>query len=95
MIIMESSQVMLILLYALLCILVGIAIVFVYKLIITLDKANVLLDDVNSKVKKLDNLFDIVDRSADTLNVVTNKVSDGILNFVMKFFRKRKDDFDE
>ena len=92
---MESSQVMLILLYALLCILVGIAIVFVYKLIITLDKANVLLDDVNSKVKKLDNLFDIVDRSADTLNVVTNKVSDGILNFVMKFFRKRKDDFDE
>ena len=53
------------------------------------------MDDVNSKVKKLDNLFDIVDRSADTLNVVTNKVSDGILNFVMKFFRKRKDDFDE
>lgn len=92
---MESSQVMLILLYALLCILVGIAIIFVYKLIITLDKANDLLDDVNSKVKKLDNLFDIVDRSADTLNVVTNKVSDGILNFVMKFFRKRKDDFDE
>ncbi len=87
-----ASQLLPIILYTLLSILVVVVIVFVYKLTITLDKANTLIDDVYIKVKKLDNLFEIIDRSADTINVVTNKVSDGILNFVLKIFKKRKDD---
>lgn len=93
MILMEmASQMLPIILYLLLSILVVVVIVFVYKLTITLDKANTLLDDVYIKVKKLDNLFEVIDRGADTLNMVTNKVSDVIIGSIMKIFRKRKDD---
>ena len=48
-----ASQMMPIILYMLLSILVIVAIVFLYKLTITLDKANTVLDDVFLKVKSL------------------------------------------
>ena len=89
-----ASQMMLIMLYLFLSILVIVTIVFIYKLTMTLDKANTLLDDVYGKVRKLDNLFDVIDKSADTINMVTNKVSDGILNFVFRIFKRRRKDED-
>ena len=87
-----ASQLMPIIFYLLLSILVVFVIVFVYRLTITLDKTNTLLDDIYSKVKKLDNFFEVIDRGADTLNLLTNKVSDVILGSIMKIFKKRKDD---
>ena len=76
-----------------LSILVVVVIVFVYKLTITLDKANTVLDDIYVKVKKLDGLFEIIDKSADTISVLTNKVSDIVVNSIFKVFkRKRKDE---
>ena len=93
MIVMETaSQLMPIIFYLLLSILVVFVIVFVYKLTITLDKTNTLLDDIYSKVRKLDNLFDVIDRSADTLNMITNKVSDAVIGAIMKIFKRKKDD---
>lgn len=90
-----ASQLLPIIMYTLISILVVFIIIFVYKLTMTLDKTNILLDDIHSKVHKLDNLFDIVDKSSTIVNSVTNKVSDSILNFILKLFRRRKDDDDE
>ena len=91
-----ASSLLPIIFYTLLSILVVFVIVFVYKLIQTLDKANMLLDDVYIKVKKLDNLFEVIDRGADTLNMVTNKVVEGVVGAVSKLFKKkRKDEEDE
>ncbi len=88
-----ASQMLPIILYLLLSILVVVVIVFVYKLTITLDKANTVLDDIYVKVKKLDGLFEIIDKSADTISVLTNKVSDIVVNSIFKVFkRKRKDE---
>ncbi len=87
-----ASQMMPIILYMLLSILVIVAIVFLYKLTITLDKANTVLDDVFLKVKKLDGLFEIIDKSTDTIGMVTNKVSSAVVNSILKIFKKRKDD---
>ena len=88
-----ASQILPIILYLLLSILVVVVIVFVYKLTITLDKANIVLDDIYGKVKKLDGLFEIIDKSADTLNTLTNRVSDVVVNSILKIFkRKRKDE---
>lgn len=84
-----ASQLMPIILYLLLSILIVVAIVFIYKLTITVDKANVVLDDVYSKVKKLDNLFEIIDRSADTINLVTDKITGIISNSILKIFKKK------
>ena len=91
-----ASELLPIILLLLLSILVVVVIVFVYKLILTLDKANTLLDDIYVKVKKLDNLFEIIDKSADAINSVTNKVTEAVVGSIMKIFKKRrKDDNDE
>lgn len=91
-----ASQILPIILYALLCILIIVVTVFVYKLTITIEKANTVLDDVYGKAKKLDNLFQIIDKSADTINAVTDKITGTISNAIVKIFKKkRKDDEDE
>lgn len=90
------SQTMPIILYLLLSILIVVTIVFIYKLSITVDKANVVLDDIYKKVRKLDNLFDIIDKSADTISLVTDKLTGIISNSILKIFKKkRKDDYYE
>ena len=91
-----ASSLLPIIFYILLSILVVFIIIFVYKLIKTLDKTNLILDDVYVKVKKLDNLFEVIDRGADTINSMTNKVVDVVVGAVSKVFRKkRKDEEDE
>ena len=93
---METASMLLpIIMYTLLSILIVIAIVLLYKLTITIDKANIVLDDIYGKVKKLDNLFEIIDKSADTINLVTDKITGIISNSIMKIFKKRKEDEDE
>lgn len=93
-----ASQLMPIILCLLLSILVIVIIVFFCKLNRTVDKANIVLDDVYHKVKKMDNLFSIIDRSADALNTVTDKITSVVSNSIMKVFKrkrkKRKDDYD-
>ena len=91
-----ASQLMPIILYLLLSILVVVAIVFIYKLTITLDKANTVLDDIYVKVKKLDGLFEIIDKSADTISMITDKVSNVVVNSILKLFKKKRkvDDYE-
>ena len=93
---METASMLLpIIMYTLLSILIVIAIILLYKLTITIDKANIVLDDIYGKVKKLDNLFEIIDKSADTINLVTDKITGIISNSIIKIFKKRKEDKDE
>ena len=93
MIIMEmASSLLPIIFYILLSILVVFIIIFVYKLTKTLDKTNLILDDVYVKVKKLDNLFEVIDRGADTINMMTNKVVDVLVGTVTKVFKKKRKD---
>ena len=88
-----ASQLAPIMLYTLLSILTVFIIVFMYKLIKTLEKTNIVLDDIYKKVKKLDNLFEIIDRSADTINNITDKLSGIISTSRLKIFKKnRKED---
>ena len=89
-----ASQILPIILYSLLSILIVVVIVFIYKLTITVDQANVVLDDVYKKVNKLDNLFDIIDRSADTINLVTDKITGIISNSILKIFKKKRKEDD-
>ncbi len=90
-----ASTILPVIFYSLLSVLIVVAIILLYKLTITVDKANVVLDDIYGKVKKLDNLFEIIDKSADTINLVTDKITGIISNSIMKVFKKRKEDEDE
>ena len=87
-----ASDLLPIIFYTLLSILVVFIILFVYKLTKTLDKTNLILDDVYVKVKKLDNLFEVIDRGADTINMMTNKVVDVLVGTVTKVFKKKRKD---
>lgn len=62
------------------------------KAIKVMGKTDKLLDDVDEKVKSLDNLFLAVDKVGYGINKVTDTVTDRIVNFVSRIFKKRKDD---
>lgn len=61
------------------------------KLIITMNKIENVVDDINVKVDKLNGLFNIIDYTTDKLAIVSDKVVEGV-SYVLKkmFFKKNK-----
>ena len=80
-----------IVIYVLLIIFLIIGIILGIKSIITINKVEKVVDDVNEKVESLNGLFQIVDFTADKLVSITDKVVDGVSTLASKlFFRKKK-----
>ncbi len=79
-----------IIIYVLLIILLVIGIILGIKSIITINKVEKVVDDVNDKVESLNGLFQIVDFTADKLVAITDKVVDGISTLASKLFFKKK-----
>lgn len=85
-----------IIIYILLIILLVIGIILGIKSIITINKVEKVVDDVNEKVESLNGLFQIVDFTTDKLVSITDKVIDGVSSLASKlFFRKKKNKEDE
>lgn len=89
---MESLS---ILLYVLGSILLVILIILGIKLIKTVDKVNLLMDDVQGKVKSLDGLFSVIDYATDKISLLGDKISDGITAIVKKLFVRKKKESEE
>ena len=91
---MEFLQTFLpILLYILGAVLLGVLIYLVIKLLDTVDKVNVLLDDIEDKSQSLNGVFDAVENIGDTINSVNFKVAgvfSNIFGKVAHFKRKRR-----
>ena len=82
-----------IIIYILLIIILIIGIILGIKSIITINKVEKVVDDVNEKVESLNSLFQIVDFTADKLVSITDKVVDGISSFASRlFFKNKKED---
>ena len=79
-----------VIIYILLIILIVILIIFTIKAFDTLKKIDTTIDDVNSKMNKLNGVFSIVDRSADAINTVTDKMISVISGGITKIFKRRK-----
>lgn len=79
-----------VIIYILLIILIVILIIFMIKAFDTLKKIDTTIDDVNSKMNKLNGVFSIVDRSADAINTVTDKMISVISGGITKIFKRRK-----
>ncbi len=79
-----------IVLYIALLVLVIITIVFVIRLIKTLSKVDIILDDVNRKMIKVDGLFDIIDRTTDIASNFSDKIISGISNGINFIFRRKR-----
>ncbi len=84
------GQVMPILLYFLGAVLLFVIILFCLKLVDTVEKVNVLLDDIIAKSKSLDNLFGAIDSVGDTISSINLKFVNTIASIVGKLFKRRK-----
>ncbi len=79
-----------IIIYILLIIILIIGIVLAIKCLITLDKVEKVVDNVNEKVKSLDGLFHIIDTTTDKIVLVADKVVEGITSLVVNLFQSKK-----
>lgn len=79
-----------IIIYILLIIFLIIGIIIGIRLILTLDKVDKVVDDVNNKVQTLNGFFHIIDYTTDKLVFATDKVVDGVTNIFNKILFKNK-----
>ena len=86
---METLQ---IIIYVLLIILIGVAIVIGVKLIGTLNKVDALVDDVNAKVKTLDKVFEVIDMFNNKMSVLGDTVVGFVSGGIKRLFKNRKKD---
>lgn len=77
-------------LYVLGAILLIVLIILGIKLIVTINKTNIILEDAYNKTKSLNGLFHVIDSITDTLSTVSDSLVTGITNVVGKVFRRRR-----
>lgn len=79
-------------LYSLGSILLVVLIILGIKLIITMNKIENVVDDINGKVKSLNGLFSMIDYTADKLALLSDRFVDTITSIIKKIFvRKEKE----
>ena len=84
------GQMLPILMYILGSILLVVLIVLVIKLIQTVDRANIILDDLEQKSKSLNGIFTVVDNLSSAITVLGDRVVEGVTAMISGFFHKRK-----
>ena len=84
-----------IVLYVLGSILLVVLIILGIKLIITMNKIEVVVDDINKKVKTLDGFFSLVDTTTDKLAMLSDKFVDMTSSLVKKIFKRKEEKIDE
>lgn len=86
-----------IIIYILLIIILVIGIILGVKSIITINKVEKVVDDVNDKVQSLNGFFSLVDFTTDKLALVTDKLVDIIGGLFSKIFvgKKKGENYNE
>lgn len=78
------EEILPIIIYFLLIILIIVAIILGIKMILTLNKVDTLVEDVQSKVKSLDKVFEIVDFATERMSMI----SEVVISFITSGFKK-------
>lgn len=89
------NDLLVVLLYESLIILVIVLIVLGIRLIKTLKKANVMIDDINTKMSKLDGVFDIIDVTSEGAATISSKILAIVSSALNVFTTKKGKDIDE
>ena len=77
-----------IIIYMLAIVLLIVLIALGLKLFHTLTKVDRVIDDITIKSSKLDNLFNVIDTTADAVNSVSNSIASWITNLVNRLLNK-------
>lgn len=75
--------------YILLIVILVVGIIIGLKAIKTLEKVELVVDDVQKKVSSLNGVFSIIDVTTDKLVSFTDKIVDTASNVIKKIFNKR------
>lgn len=88
---MEMLQTVLpILLLILGSVLLVVLIILGIRLIQIVNRANIVIDDLEKKSKSLDSLFNIIDHVTDAISLFSDKIVESTANILSKMFKKRK-----
>ena len=93
--VIDFSLFLQILIYLLLIVLLIVFIILGIRLIKMLTKVDKVVDEIDEKIHKTDNVFGLIDRTADLASNVSDKLITGIFNFVSNIFKKKGNDIDE
>ena len=80
-----------IVLYSLGSILLVVLIILGIKIIITMNKIEDVVDDINDKVKSLNGFFSIIDYTTDKLALFSDKFVDVVSSLIKKIFVRKED----
>ena len=86
------AEILPIVLYVLGSILLIVLIILGIKLIITMNKIEIVVDDITKKVKSLDGFFSIIDMTTDKLAMLSDRVVDAVSLFIKKVFRRKEEE---
>ena len=83
-----------IIIYFLLILLLIVVIVLGIKFIITIDRINSIIEDVQEKVESLNTIFKVATKTADKVSYFGSKVVDSVIGMLNKVLgvKNRKDD---
>lgn len=84
------NEVLPMILYVLGSILLVVLIILGIKLIVTMNKIENVVDDINTKVKSLNGFFSIVDYATDKLALLSDRFVDVISSLIRKMFVKKE-----
>ena len=84
-----------IILYILGSILLVVLIILGIKLIMTINKLNLTLDDVNKKIKSLDGLFNVIDYVTEKTEAISDTVVKFTTSLISKIFNKKESEENE
>ena len=76
--------------YILLIILLVVGIILGIKTIITMNKVEKVVDNVNEKVKSLNSIFNIIDFTTDKIANITDKIVEFAGNIFHKIWHRKK-----
>ncbi len=79
-----------ILVYVLGSILLLALIILTVKLILSVDRINAILDDVEDKMKTVDEVFSVIDRITDSFSTISDRIVDSLASIVSKLFTTKK-----
>ncbi len=83
------NETLLLAIYLLLIVLIVLAIAVLIKILLTLNKVDTLLDDVTTKVKSLDKLFNVINFANDRISMIGETVVGFITGGLKKIFKSR------
>ncbi len=87
---MGANGFLLTILLVLVSVLVVFLIVISIKLLYTVDKINVILDDAEKKLKSVNGVFTAIDTVTDSITLISETVIGKVLMMVEKIFKKKK-----